>query len=131
MKRLRPTALLLALLVPALNACAPALSGASLDLSPSFLQLRRGSSATVRVSFRRYVYGDEALGGYPLFVSDIGLRGLRVTRFDTSLAADDTILLTVAAARNADLGRQRLSVTVSDPRGRGNVQSTLEIDVVP
>lgn len=130
MKRLRSAALL-ALLVPALNACAPALGSASLDLSPSFLQLRRGSSATVRVGFQRYVYGDEALDGYRLSVTDIGLSGLRVNTFKTSLAAADMATFTVEAARNAALGRQRVVVTVSDPKGKGNVQRTLEINVVP
>lgn len=131
MKRLLPTALLLTLLVPALNACTPALSSATLELSPSSLQLRQGSSATVRVGFRRYVYGDEALDGYRLFVTDIGLAGLRINTFKTSLAAADMATFTVEAARNAALGRRSVVVMVSDPKGKGNVQRTLEINVVP
>ena len=131
MKRRLPTALLLTLLVPALNACAPTLSSATLELSPSSLQLRQGSSATVRVGFRRYVYGDEARDGYQLFVSAAGLSGLRIYGFSKSLAADDMAIFTVEAASNAPLGRQRVVVTVSDPKGKGNVQRTLEVNVVP
>ncbi|KQR27273.1 hypothetical protein [Deinococcus sp. Leaf326] len=131
MKRLPSTALLLALLAPALNACAPTLSSATLALSPASLQLRQGSRATVRVVFQRYVYGDEALEGYRLFVFGSGQGGLRILDATAALKARDTATFTVEAARNADLGRQRVVVMVSDPRGKGNLQRTLELNVVP
>lgn len=120
-----------ALLVPALNACTPVLSGATLELSPSSLQLRQGSSATVRVGFRRYVYGNEAPDGYRLSVTDIGLSGLRINTFKPSLAAADMATFTVEAARNAAPGRRSVIVTVPDPEGKGDVQRTLDINVVP
>ncbi len=119
------------LLVPALNACTPVLSSATLELSPSSLQLRQGSSATVRVGFRRYVYGNEALDGYRLSVTDIGFSGLRINTFKPSLAADDMATFTVEVARNAAPGRRSVIVTVSDPEGKSNVQRTLDINVVP
>ena len=66
-----------------------------------------------------------------MFVSDAGLSGLRIYGFSKSLAAADMATFTVEAARNAALGRQRVVVTVSDPQGKGNVQRTLEVNVVP
>lgn len=121
---------LLAALALSLGACAPALSDATLSLSPTDLRLRRGQTASVTVWFKRYVFGEEQSEGYRLNVLGLGARGLRVTTFGNNrLRATDTATFQVTAARNADLGRQTIPVLVSDDRGH-HVQQTLTVQVV-
>ncbi|GAA5513232.1 hypothetical protein Dcar01_01958 [Deinococcus carri] len=112
-----------------LSACAPALTDATLRLSPTALQLHRGQTTSVTVWFNKYVFEGEQQEGYRLNVLDLRTRGLRTVTLQQDLRATDTALFQVTAARNAELGRQSITVLVSDRQGR-NVQQTLTVQVV-
>lgn len=112
-----------------LVACAPALSDATLRISPGSVQLGQGQSTPVTAWFQKFVYEGEQSEGYNVNVYAPN-NGLRVLVMNPVLKATDAAMLKVTAAKNADLGRQVVLVTVSDKRGH-QVQARLNVLVVP
>lgn len=124
MKKLALPALALALSACSVNT----LPDATLSLSPSSITVEQGKST--QVSFKKYVYSGEPTSGYSLSARDTLLKGLKVEVSRLVLDATDSATLTVTAAQNAELGKQKLEVSVSG--GMGTVyRVTLPLFSVP
>ena len=116
------------LLALALSACTPTLQEASLWLSPSWVELRRGGSTTAFLNFVDRAGRD---GTYNVSGILTDGKGVSVTLLGPSTLSGKTgtVFFKVSAARTAQLGKHTLELILVGKEGQ--LPATLTVNVVP